>query len=63
MPTVNIISKGSGTLIETTTSNTIVLKENSVVVVNIPIEKVANFKREGDTAVITLKNGEKIIII
>ena len=34
MPTVNIISKGSGTLIETTTSNTIVLKENSVVVVN-----------------------------
>ena len=62
MPTVNIISKGSGTLIENTTSNTLILKENSVVVVNISIEEVANFKREGDTAVITLKNGEKIII-
>ena len=62
MPMLEIISKVNGTVVESTNSNTILLKENSVIKINIPFEDVANFKREGDAAVITLKSGEKITI-
>ena len=62
MTTIDIISKTSGKVVETTTSNTINLKENSVVEIHISYEEVANYTREGNSLIINLKNGEKITI-
>lgn len=62
MPAIDIISKVSGELIESANSNTVVLNQNSIVKINLSYEDVANFSKEGNSAVITLKNGEKIII-
>ncbi|WP_431605735.1 GA-like domain-containing protein [Acinetobacter schindleri] len=43
-------------------TNSVVLNQNSVVKIGVKIEDVANILREGNAAVITLKNGKKIVV-
>ena len=65
MPSISIISKASHQVLQTVDSSQvkeITLTENSVVVIDIPKEDVAKFSREGNDAIIVLKNGETIVI-
>ena len=65
MPSISIISKASHQVLQTVDTSQvkeITLTENSIVVIDIPKEDVAKFSREGNDAIIVLKNGETIVI-
>lgn len=62
MANIEVVSKSSHQVLESINSNTVGVSENSVVKVNVRLEDVASVTREGNSAVITLKNGEKITI-
>ena len=62
MAQLSVISKESHQTLQSGESSQIKLNENSVVLVNVPKEQVASVVRQGNAAVITLKNGEVIVI-
>ncbi|NAR29596.1 BapA/Bap/LapF family prefix-like domain-containing protein [Acinetobacter haemolyticus] len=64
MSEIQIISKESHkTLLNTTDSTTALsASQPAVVLIKVPIEDVAQVKRDGTNAVVFLKNGEQIVI-
>uniref|UniRef100_UPI0013A708AC Ig-like domain-containing protein n=1 Tax=Acinetobacter sp. MB5 TaxID=2069438 RepID=UPI0013A708AC len=60
--TIQIISKESHKVLETINSNHVSVTQNSVVVVDVRQQDVATITRDGNSAVITLKNGDQIVI-
>ena len=62
MAQLSVVSNESHQTLQSGESSQITLSENSVVLVNVPREEVASVVRQGNAAVITLKNGEVIVI-
>ncbi|MEK5768336.1 GA-like domain-containing protein, partial [Acinetobacter schindleri] len=62
MASIDILAKNNGQIIQSLNTNSVVLNQNSVVKIGVKIDDVANILREGNAAVITLKNGEKIVV-
>ena len=62
MAQLSVVSKESHQTLQSGESSQITLSENSVVLVNVLREEVASVVRQGNAAVITLKNGEVIVI-
>lgn len=62
MTTVKIVSKETHKTLDSIQSNTITLNEPSVVMVDINKQDISNITKQGNDAVITLKNGQKIVI-
>ena len=62
MASIDILAKNNGQIIQSLNTNSVVLNQNSVVKIGVKIEDVANILREGNAAVITLKNGKKIVV-
>ena len=57
MTIITIIAKESHSILQQTTANDIHLTENSVVVVNVSKDDVQTLVRDGNSLVVTLKNG------
>ncbi|RZG79546.1 BapA prefix-like domain-containing protein, partial [Acinetobacter sp. WCHAc060033] len=62
MTNITIIGKESHQVLELVGVNKISLQDNSVVILKIPKDDVKSMVREGNSLVITLKNGETITI-
>src|SRR5690606_9111295 len=62
MAEIQVLAKDNGQLIQNLNTDSIILNQHSVVKFGVKIEDIANIKKEGDAAVITLKNGEKIVV-
>ncbi|OTG79942.1 hypothetical protein B9T33_10510 [Acinetobacter sp. ANC 5054] len=62
MPQISVISKESHKVLDQIESNHVGLTENSVIVVKIAKEDVASITKNGNDAIITLKNGEIITV-
>ncbi|ATO19676.1 hypothetical protein BS636_08430 [Acinetobacter sp. LoGeW2-3] len=62
MANIEILAKDNGQIIQSLNADSVVLNQNSIVKVGAKIEDVANITREGNAAIITLKNGEKIVV-
>src|SRR5690606_18016126 len=62
MVNIDIISPENGKLIQSLNTNVVKLTQNSIVKINLNTEEVATITRQGNAAVITLKNGEKITL-
>uniref|UniRef100_UPI0013150754 GA-like domain-containing protein n=2 Tax=Acinetobacter indicus TaxID=756892 RepID=UPI0013150754 len=62
MPNIAITSKETKQLLLSADTNTVTLSENSVVKIDTAIEDVASITREGNAAIVNLKNGEKVVI-
>ncbi|MEQ1370542.1 SwmB domain-containing protein, partial [Acinetobacter schindleri] len=62
MASIDILAKNNGQIIQSLNADSVILNQNSVVKIGVKIEDVANILREGNAAVITLKNGEKIVV-
>ncbi|MDV2470006.1 Ig-like domain-containing protein [Acinetobacter chinensis] len=62
MSKIIVISKSSGKVIDKTDADGVVLTENSVISIKASKEDVAAITREGNTAIIQLKNGEVLKI-
>ena len=62
MPTIQMISKSTGAVIQTTEDNRIKLFENADIQIHINYKQVQKIERQGQAAVITLDSGEQIII-
>ncbi|NHC04630.1 BapA prefix-like domain-containing protein, partial [Acinetobacter sp. 187] len=65
MSKISIISKTTHQVLQTldtASEKNINLTENSAVILDIPKEDVAKITREGNSAVISLRNGETIVI-
>jgi len=62
MANVQVISKQSHAVLERTLDNKILLKEDSVVQIAVDKEMVESITRDGNSAVVKLKNGETIVI-
>ena len=62
MAKIIVASKQDLTVLQDTLNNKVVLKQPSIVQIAISKDDVASISRSGNNAVITLKNGEKIII-
>src|SRR5690606_36790540 len=62
MGTIKILSAENGEVLENIDNNIVKLTQNSVIQVNADIDEVATITRQGNSAVIQLKNGESITI-
>ncbi|MFC3506172.1 Ig-like domain-containing protein [Acinetobacter pseudolwoffii] len=62
MANIEIRSVESGNIIQNTSESVVSLNQSSIVKINLNTEEVASIVRQGDAAVITLKNGEIITI-
>ena len=62
MPNIAVTSKETQQLLLSADTNTVTLSENSVVKIHTAIEDVASITREGNAAIVNLKNGEKVVI-
>ena len=62
MPNITIIGKEGHNVLQQTTANEVKITENSVVVIKVQKEDVKSMVQNGDALVITLKNGETIVI-
>ncbi|MGE8539801.1 MAG: BapA/Bap/LapF family prefix-like domain-containing protein, partial [Acinetobacter sp.] len=62
MANVQVVSKQSHQVLEQTLDNSVLLKENSVVKIDVDKELVESITRDGNSAVVKLKNGETIVI-
>ncbi|NOJ67968.1 GA-like domain-containing protein, partial [Acinetobacter indicus] len=62
MPNIAVTSKETQQLLLSADTNTVTLSENSVVKIDTAIEDVASITREGNAAIVNLKNGEKVVI-
>ena len=65
MSKISIISKTTHQVLQTVDTGSVKeinLTENSAVIIDIPKEDVAKITREGNSAVISLRNGETIVI-
>ena len=62
MPNISVISKESHQVLENVNSSKVGLNENSVVVVQVSKDDVASITRENNNALITLRNGEVIVV-
>ncbi|MBJ9986053.1 BapA prefix-like domain-containing protein, partial [Acinetobacter sp. S40] len=62
MSEIQIIAKASHATVTDTTASTVKLTEASVVLIKTPSSEVNSITRDGTSAVVELKNGEKIII-
>ena len=62
MATIKILSAENGEVLQNIDNNILKLTQNSVIQVNADIDEVVTITRQGNSAVIQLKNGESIII-
>ncbi|MGB8697404.1 BapA/Bap/LapF family prefix-like domain-containing protein, partial [Acinetobacter sp.] len=62
MATIKILSVKNGEVIQNIDNNIVKLTQNSVIQISANIDEVATITRQGNSAVIRLKNGESIII-
>ena len=62
MPNISVISKESQQVLENVNSSKVGLNENSVVVVQVSKDDVVSITRENNNALITLRNGEVIVV-
>ena len=62
MPQITVTSKETSQVLKQVNANTIGLSQNSVVLINVDKDNVQSITRSGDDAVITLKNGEVIVV-
>ncbi|WP_445660910.1 SwmB domain-containing protein [Acinetobacter sp. F16] len=62
MATIKILSAQNGEVLQNIDNNIVKLTQNSVIQVNADIDEVVTITRQGNSAVIQLKNGESIII-
>src|SRR5690606_30666363 len=62
MINIEIISSESGGVIQSTNNSVVSLNQSSIVKINLNIDEVASISRQGNAAVVTLKNGEKITL-
>ena len=62
MATIKILSAENGEVLQNIDNNIVKLTQNSVIQVNADIDEVVTITRQGNSAVIQLKNGESIII-
>ncbi len=62
MINIEIISSESGGVIQSTNNSVVSLNQSSIVKINLNIDEVASISRQGNAAVITLKNGETITL-
>ncbi|RZF49562.1 BapA prefix-like domain-containing protein, partial [Acinetobacter halotolerans] len=63
MSEIRVVSKESHETLETTIKDTVSLSEASVVLIKVHKDDVVEIRQEGGNAIITLKNGEKIVIV
>ncbi|KAB0655492.1 BapA prefix-like domain-containing protein, partial [Acinetobacter courvalinii] len=63
MSEIQVVSKESHKILETTTKDNVSLSEASVVLIRVNKEDVSEIRQDGRNAIITLKNGEKIVIV
>ena len=62
MAKIIVASKQDLTVLQDTLNNKVVLKQPSIVQIAISKDDVASISRSGNNAVITLKNGEKLLL-
>ncbi|OAL79651.1 hypothetical protein AY606_03075 [Acinetobacter sp. SFB] len=62
MATIKILSVKNGEVIQNIDNNIVKLTQNSVIQISADIDEVTKITRQGNSAVIRLKNGESIII-
>ncbi|RZG63738.1 BapA prefix-like domain-containing protein, partial [Acinetobacter bouvetii] len=62
MANIQVVSKQSHKVLDKTLDNKVLLTENSVVKINVDKELVESITRDGNSAVVKLKNGETIVI-
>ena len=62
MPNITIIGKEGHNVLQQTTANEVKITENSVVMIKVQKEDVKSMVQNVDALVITLKNGETIVI-
>ncbi|ANF82382.1 hypothetical protein A3K93_09370 [Acinetobacter sp. NCu2D-2] len=62
MANINVFSSQDGQPIQNVQNNVVILDRNSIVRIEADINDVANITRNGQSAVITLKNGDVIVI-
>ncbi len=62
MTNIQVVSKQSHKVLEQTLGNKILLTEHSVVKIEVSKEMVESITRDGNSAVVKLKNGETIVI-
>ncbi|HDS1307621.1 TPA: BapA prefix-like domain-containing protein, partial [Stenotrophomonas maltophilia] len=63
MSEIRVVSKESHETLETTTKDTVSISEASVVLIKVNKDDVSEIKQDGRNAIITLKNGEQIVIV
>ncbi|MFW1901530.1 BapA/Bap/LapF family prefix-like domain-containing protein, partial [Acinetobacter oleivorans] len=63
MSEIRVVSKESHETLETTTKDTVSLSEASVILIKVNKDDVSEIRQDGRNAVITLKNGEQIVIV
>ncbi|MFW1736598.1 Ig-like domain-containing protein, partial [Acinetobacter sp. ULE_I001] len=63
MSEIQVVSKESHKVLETTTKDNVSLSEASVVLIKVNKDDVSEIKQDGRNAIITLKNGDKIVIV
>ncbi|MFL9507473.1 BapA/Bap/LapF family prefix-like domain-containing protein, partial [Acinetobacter baumannii] len=63
MTEIRVVSKESHETLETTTEDTVSLSEASVILIKINKDDVSEIKQDGRNVIITLKNGEQIVIV
>src|SRR5690606_23915568 len=62
MINIEIISSESGGVIQSTNNSVVRLNQSSIVKINLNVDEFASITRQGNAAVITLKNGETITL-
>ncbi|MER8077638.1 BapA/Bap/LapF family prefix-like domain-containing protein, partial [Acinetobacter pittii] len=63
MSEIRVISKESHETLEITTKDTVSLSEASVILIKVNKDDVSEIRQDGRNAIITLKNGEQIVIV
>ncbi|WP_350223113.1 BapA/Bap/LapF family prefix-like domain-containing protein, partial [Acinetobacter pittii] len=63
MSEIRVVSKESHETLEITTKDTVSLSEASVILIKVNKDDVFEIRQDGRNAIITLKNGEQIVIV
>ncbi|WP_410364353.1 BapA/Bap/LapF family prefix-like domain-containing protein [Acinetobacter pittii] len=63
MSEIRVVSKESHETLEITTKDTVSLSEASVILIKVNKDDVSEIRQDGRNAIITLKNGEQIVIV
>ena len=63
MSEIRVISKESHETLEITAKDTVSLSEASVILIKVNKDDVSEIRQDGRNAIITLKNGEQIVIV